>query len=158
VHKSLELSYQLGMSPQRKLGLDAMLERCDSELLEPGDSRLSEGLVGEICQGWSPPELEGPTEAARRSRGITLSECAMRLVAPALEEMEVDLLGCYTNQIARLARLEQRARNAGRTIRIEKLAEVRDVRLQLGHDRGWRRITIEIVREPVDRNDPIRAQ
>jgi hypothetical protein len=158
VHERLELPGQLEVSAQRQFCLDPLLERDEAQLLESGDRSLGKRLVSEIGEGRTAPQLEGVSEAGGRCRWIAATETPGRVLGQTLEAVEIDLLWRDLDQIARLASLEQRARRAGRMIGIEELAELRDVPLQLGHRAGGARLAVQVVREPVDRHDPVRVQ
>ena len=54
----LELSDQLVVAPEREVGVDPQLDRCQPDLLEPGDRRLGEALVGEVRERRAPPQRQ----------------------------------------------------------------------------------------------------
>ena len=51
-----QLSDQLAVAPEGKVGLEALLERGQPDLLEPSDRYLREGLVREIGERCAAPE------------------------------------------------------------------------------------------------------
>jgi hypothetical protein len=69
----------------------------------------------------------------------------------ALEPVQVELLGGEVNDVSRRACLDRRRR-------VERLAELRDLPLHLRDRRDGRRAPVEIVREPVDRDDAVRIE
>ena len=66
VHEALELSRQLAGSTQPEFGSDAVLHGRQALLLEAGDRRGSERLVGERLQRVAPPQRQGLVEDDRR--------------------------------------------------------------------------------------------
>ena len=57
-HERLELADQLGVPSAGEVGVDAVLEQCQSQLLEPADLPLRERLEGESASGRPAPELQ----------------------------------------------------------------------------------------------------
>src|SRR5262249_3667941 len=53
-----ELRHEADVEPGLELGLDAVFDRVQPELLEPPDLALRERLVGHVRQRWPAPELE----------------------------------------------------------------------------------------------------
>jgi hypothetical protein len=74
VHEPLDLCDQLEMTTKRQLCVDPVLERGEVELLESRDRGPGEGLVCKIGQRRTAPQLQGPSQARRRRRGIAASE------------------------------------------------------------------------------------
>ena len=54
----LELSDELGVAPECKVGVDPELHCCQPDLLEPGDRRLGEAFVGELRERRASPERQ----------------------------------------------------------------------------------------------------
>ena len=54
----LELSDQLVVAPECEVGVDPELDCCQPDLLEPGDRRLGEALVGEVRERRAPPQRQ----------------------------------------------------------------------------------------------------
>ena len=79
----LELSDQLVVAPEREVGVDPQLQRCQPDLLEPGDRRLGEALVDEVRERWSSPQSEGVAEPLRRIGRKAASQQASSLRRPA---------------------------------------------------------------------------
>ena len=50
------------MPPELELGIEALLERRETQLLESRDRGLRERLVREVCERRSAPELERAPE------------------------------------------------------------------------------------------------
>ena len=70
----LELGHELGVSAEREVRLDALLDRNRAELLEPRDLGLRERLVDEVGERRPSPESERLAKSALRSRGIASLE------------------------------------------------------------------------------------
>ena len=64
----LELSDQVGVATQVEVGLDPKLQCGQPDLLEPGDGRLGELLVGDVRERRAPPQRERVAKACRRLR------------------------------------------------------------------------------------------
>ena len=54
----LELPDQLVVAPECEVGVDPELDCCQPDLLEPGDGRLGEALVGEVRERRAPPQRQ----------------------------------------------------------------------------------------------------
>ena len=124
----LELRHQLVMAAERQVGVDAILDRRETELLQPGDLALRERLVPELGQRLPAPERERLAQAGRPLlRIVALS----RLRDQRLEPGQVDLAGRDLQQIAGRARPDP--------IGADQLAQGGDVPVQRGL-RGFRRL------------------
>jgi hypothetical protein len=58
-HEPLQLADELGVATEGQVCLDPLLEGHQSELLEAGDLRPREPVVGEVGKGRATPEGEG---------------------------------------------------------------------------------------------------
>ena len=90
-----ELADELGMTAERELGVDSVLERCEAQLLEPRACGLGEALVGEVRERRAAPERERLAQLRRRVRECGLS----RVPQQRLEPVEVDLILLDLEQI-----------------------------------------------------------
>jgi hypothetical protein len=70
--------------PASKLGLDVVLGGLH-ELLQPGDRRLGERLVGEFGQGRPPPQPQGLPEQGRRLPEVPFGQGPPSLGGQGLE-------------------------------------------------------------------------
>jgi hypothetical protein len=76
----LELRHQFVMAAERQLSVDAILDRRETKLLEPGDLALREGLVSQLGQRLPAPERKRLAQARRplvrtsRSRACETSD------------------------------------------------------------------------------------
>ena len=84
----LELSDELAVAPELEVGVDPRRERAQPQLLEAGDLRLGELLVGEVRERGPAPERERRTKALR-AYGRLGASC---LRDQPLEDREVQLL------------------------------------------------------------------
>ena len=57
-----QLAYELGVPPERKVGVDSPLDRGEPQLLDSPDRRLRERLVCEVGERRSAPERERLSE------------------------------------------------------------------------------------------------
>ena len=78
------------MPAELELGREALLERAQTKLVEACDRGLREGLVGEIGERRSAPQLECTTEQLRRRARISALESLRGVVGPPLELVEVE--------------------------------------------------------------------
>ena len=86
----LELADQLGIAAERELRLDPPLDRGQAQLLEPGDLRLSERLVGEVGQRRAAPERQRLGRQLQRPLGLPVGERAAPFLSQALEKLSVE--------------------------------------------------------------------
>ena len=54
----LELADELVVAPEREVRVDPELDRRQPDLLEPGDRRLGEALVGEVGERRAAPQRQ----------------------------------------------------------------------------------------------------
>ena len=88
-----QLRHELVVSAECELGLDPVLQRADVQLFEALDLVLGEGLVREVRQRGSPPELECAAELLQCLRVVALFECGPALCEQPLEAVAVELVG-----------------------------------------------------------------
>jgi hypothetical protein len=82
------------------LGLDPLLGRDETQLLEPRDVALREWLVAQIGQGRTAPEAEGLAESSRSNLGPTVRERGASFLEDPLETVEIELGGIDSKQVA----------------------------------------------------------
>ena len=117
----LELRHQLVVAAERQLSVDAILDRRETELLEPGDLALRECLASQLGQRLPAPERKRLAQAGRPlARIVALS----RLRDQRLEPGDVDLAGRDPQEIAGRARPDP--------IGADQLAQGGDVPVQRG--------------------------
>jgi hypothetical protein len=126
--KRLELSHQLVMAAERQFGVDAILDRRETKLLQPGDLAPCERLVPELGQRLPAPERERLAQARRPLvRIVPLSP----LRDQRLEPRHVELVRRDLQQVPGRARPDP--------IGADQLAQGGDVPVQRGL-RGSRRL------------------
>ena len=54
-----ELADEIGVAAESEVGLDSLLERAETELLQPRCLGFRERLIGELVQRWASPESQG---------------------------------------------------------------------------------------------------
>ena len=54
----LELPHEVQVPTEGEVHIDPALERSEAELLQPGDGRLGEGLIREVCERRAAPERQ----------------------------------------------------------------------------------------------------
>ena len=136
-HERLELADQLGVAAELELGRDALLERAEAQLLEPGDLRLGERLVRELRECRPAPERQ----CLREQPGALVRRGSARPLDSLLEPGDVELAGLDVDDVARRPRLQP--------LGAERLAELGDAVLERGRRRRRRRFAPELVDEPV---------
>ena len=81
-HERLELGGQPRVAAERELGIDAELERGESQLFQARDRRLRERGVGEVRERCAAPEaerlVEQPTASSASPRANARSPSATR--------------------------------------------------------------------------------
>ena len=150
--QGLELTHQRLVAAERQVGLDAVLDYDQMQLVEPGDLVLSERLVGEVGQGRPATEFERPSQVLGGAVRVALVERLTPLSGEALEAVGVHLIGIDLERVAAAAGDEHAL--------AELLAKPRDVDLN-GLDRRVRRsLAPEFVGDPVGRDDlaPVNEQ
>ena len=88
-----QLGDELGVPPEREVGLDPLLERDRAELLEPRDLRLRERLVEEVGERGTAPERERLAQSALGRDGISAFERGAPILCEPREAVEIDALG-----------------------------------------------------------------
>ena len=100
--------------PQREVGVDAILERGEAELLEPADLGLRPRLVGEVGERRPAPERK----ASRRPAAAACGSLPPGFDHETLEAVEIETIRLDDELVARRPRLDhvatERLRGAGR--------------------------------------------
>src|SRR5829696_1028185 len=130
-YECLELRDQRGVISEGEVGLDAVLERDQPELLEAGDVALSKPLVREVAERWPAPQVER----------LAALERVAPLEREALEALSVKLAGVDVQHVASTAR--------NHDVLAEPLAEARDVHLDGLSGRVGRLLAPQLVDQAV---------
>ena len=146
----LELAHEPRMAAERESRLAERLEASDPQLLEPRDLGLRELLVGDVVQRRASPQCERLLERPLRSLRVTGREQRAALVEETDEAVGVDLVPTRLEYVAAAARAQP--------IRVEQLAQSRDVRLQALVCRRRLHAAVEVFEQPIGRNDLVAAQ
>ena len=149
--EALELSDKRLVTAECEVGLDALFERREADLVEAPDRRPGKRLRGEVRERLPAPQIERRPKELGCALGLSADERVAGLFGGALESAQIELVGLELNHVAGRARLDRR-------LGAEHLAQLRDLPLDLG-DRGDRRSAcVEILGEPLDRDDPVRVE
>ena len=141
----LQLGDGLRVPAEREVGLEAVLQRDEAKLLEPGDLVAGERLEREVPERRAAPQAERPAEDVGRLARVIRGEQAAALLEQALEHAGVETVVLETQHVARWLRLEH--------ARAEGLAQARHVDLD-GLERGrGRTLAPELVDERRGRDE-----
>jgi hypothetical protein len=129
-NEGFELREQLDVAAEGKVRVDAVFDCTRARFLQPRDLEARPRLVGEVRERRLAPQRERLPEhggcagdaSAGRDRAGDRDE--------RVEAEEVDLLGVDGEQVAGRLRQQHRRLGARSAIRLERLAQVRDVHLQ----------------------------
>ncbi len=146
----LQFRDELGVPAGRKLRLDPILGRGQTQLLEPRRLGPRKGRVAEVHERRPAPEADRVPQLLRCLRRRATSKVGPRLLDHSLEPIGVQLLGLDAEQVARAASDEQ--------IGLQQLAQLRDAVLDDLPGR-WRRIALpELVDQAIARDDLVCMQ
>jgi hypothetical protein len=143
--QALELRDKGTVSSEREVGLEAILERTEAQLLEPVDLVAGEVLVGEVGQGLASPQLERRPEALCGHSGISALVRLPSLAGEPVEAVGVHLFGWHLEHIASAAR--------GQDTVAQQLAKARYVDLNGLGRRIGRSLAPQLVDHPIHRDD-----
>ena len=118
----LELAHELRVPTERESRLAKRLQAGDPQLLEPRDLALRKLLVRDVVERRASPQCECPLERPLCALRVAGHEQPATLVQETDEAVGVDLIRTRLEHVAASARAQP--------IRVEQLAQPRDVRLQ----------------------------
>ena len=133
------------MAPDCEVGVDPELDRRQPDLLEPGDRRLGEALVGEVRERRASPQRQRVAEPPRRVGRQAASKQAPPLVHQPLEAVEIERIRLDLNDVA--------GRSGRQHLLRKRFAQSRDVDAQCGGGSLGRVLAPELVDQPVGGND-----
>ena len=116
----LQLRDQLSVPTERKVGLDALLDRLEPKLLHTPNRRLRERLIGDVGQRPAAPQRQRLAE----HRGSTRRLGSARLSDEPLEPCQVKLVWLD------LQHIPSRHRHQPRRARAERPTQLRNTHLQ----------------------------
>ena len=143
-HERLELADQVPVFAELELGVDALLDSRDVQLLEPSNLGLRELLLREVVERRAAPERE---RFAQERRCLVRARRGRRL-PQALESMQVELAAFDADHVARLLRDD---RIVGR----KRLPQLRHVVLQGVGRRCGSLFAPQLVDQSVGRDDAV---
>ena len=141
-----ELADDVAVATELEVGVDALGESDETELVQPPDLRLREVLERELRERRSPPQLE----CAYEMLASLLRREPARVRERALEAVRIDLLGRDPQDVAGGTCLEY--------VRPQRLPELTDAVLKRCHGRLRRILAPEEVDEPIRRDDTARRE
>ena len=148
IDESLQLADRFGLAPHREHGLEASLERLESQALQPSDLRTCERLRGEVGERGAAPESKRLGQA-RLGLGERLGpKCGLPAGEESLEHVDVDDAWGDTEDVSGLLRGEP-------AVVAEEPTELRDVDLDAVRRGHGRVVSPECVDEPVAGHDAI---
>ena len=154
----LELTDELGVAPAGEIGLDASLHAREPELLETVGRALCERVVREVGQGWSAPELERASAGHGRGRRVARVELALAFGEQRLEALQVQLGWPDAQEVSRRLGHKGPERLVLCPVRLEQLAECRDIALD-SRLRLARRLALpQLLDQDIGRHEPIGVQ
>ena len=89
-NEHLQLPYRLGVAPQGELSLEPLLQRADAKLLEAAGLSLSRGVVAELLERLTAPELKRRLQPFERLLGLPGGQRPAARVDQALGLARVD--------------------------------------------------------------------
>ena len=139
--QDLQLADEIRMATGGEIGVDALLERDEAQLLESGDLRLQPSLVDQVGQRWAAPQRERLVQLARRRDRVGPA----RLAAQPLEVREVELGRTDAQDVPRCPRVEP--------VRAQLRAQPRDIGLDALRGRRRRRLLPQVGEQAIGRDD-----
>ena len=146
----LELGDDVLVSCQREIGFDALLETHEPALLQAGDRRLRERLVGDVRKRRPSPECEGVRQRGRGPIRLAGSQLVTPLGEERLEARRVEIVTVEPEHVPAAMPLESSV--------IEGGAELRDVDAHRLRGSFRRVLGPELVHQPVDRHRLVRME
>jgi hypothetical protein len=147
-HQRLQLPGERGMTAEREIGVDALLQRGHAQLVEPGDLGPRERVVREVDEHRAAPERERLAEPGDGALRVAARAGSFQ---PSPEAVGIDLARRGVEAIAVPDGLE-------RATVVERGAEPGDMRLKRLDGRGRRLLTPQLVDQPLARHHLVRVQ
>ena len=139
------------MTAEHQLGIYSQLDRPEPHLLEPFDRPLGKRFVLQVGERRAAPEVERARQEVESTLRVGARECGRRLCRQAFEPVQVELSRADAKDVSRRTRLDRRGRPEG-------LSELRDLSLHLRDGGNRRGLRVELVREPLDRDNSVGIQ
>lgn len=151
----LELGDEAEVSGERELGVDPLLDRCETELLQPLGFDPRKSLELEIGERPPTPELLGCAERDRCGGWIAAGKRLAAFRGQPLEPLQVELPRLDPEQVAGRPRDQT---GLVRRQRAQELAKPRDVVVEGVLGRVQALVGEELADQPLTRDDAIRAE
>ena len=139
--QDLQLADEIRMATGGEIGVDALLERDEAQLLKSGDLRLQPPLVDQVGQRWAAPQCERLVQLARRRDRVGQA----RLAAQPLKVRKVELGRTDAQDVPRRPRVEP--------VRAQLRAQPRDIGLDALRGRRRRRLLPQVGEQAIGRDD-----
>ena len=153
-HKRLHLADEIRVTAEREIGLDALLERHEPQLLEARDRRLGERLVREVGKRLPTPQRERRAQEPCRLLRVAGRACSARAIELALEARDVELVRLDSGDVPGWT-----GRDHGLAAGLsQSFTQLGDVDLDDLRGRRRRLVAPELVDQAVNRNDLVRPQ
>jgi hypothetical protein len=157
-NETFELDDEVVVTSARKVRIDSLLDRGETQLFEVRNLALRKRLVREVGKRRTAPERERLAEELRRRHGVAFGARTSGLCQPALEPSDIELVRLDPEEVARRPGLEYAIRAVADHARLERLSQPRhehadDVGRGLGRNVAPQRID-----ESVARDDLVRVQ
>ena len=153
----LELSDHRAVAAEREVDVDPLLDRGHAELLEAGDLRLRERLVGEVRQRRPAPQVERLAKSLGCARRVPPPGDGNRHLELALETLRVERLGLGPQRIPPRPGRQDLARRPLGALRLEQPAQLSDVDLERVRRRRRWGLAPEGIDQPVARDRFVRV-
>src|SRR5262245_39515909 len=141
-----ELGNDLPVATEGEVRVDAILDRSQSHLREPGDLGLCERLVGELRERFTPPERKRLPELRARVNGV----CGARVLDQTLEMGQIELVRSNHDGVA--------GGTGDENLRTQMLTQPRNVDLESLGGRSGRVPSPELLDQPVCGDDLVRME
>jgi len=146
--EALELGDEVAMAPEPEVGVDAILERSQSKLLETRALGRCERLVGEVGERSTAPDLQALPEHPRGGRLASARERLSPLAPEPLEPVHVELAVGDADQVAGAAAQDR--------LGPEQLPQPRHEHLEVVRGARRRLLAPDLLDERVGRDDLVR--
>src|SRR4029453_2486886 len=130
----LQLADDRGVVADLQVALEPLLQRAQTQLLEPSDLCLSERYVGQVLERGSPEQREGSAEDPSRGPVIRGCKSRPRPIEQDLEALQIELAVLNPQQVSGCPGYEARSES----VSAEELPQAGDGRIE-GRTRAARR-------------------
>ena len=153
-HLQLQLGHQRAVPAQREVGVDAVLDGAQPQLVQPGGLGPGERRVRHVGERRALPQLQRAAQHRGGLLGIVAVERGPPLLGQPDELLRVDAAGLDRQLVAARRRDQDRSRRPARAVRFERAPEVGDEDLHRGRCPGRRVLRPQVVHDLVQRHHP----